>query len=478
MKNNNGFINKLDVLMKNGSGISVRKLFISKTEVYILYLKEITDRINVSNNIIKPILQNKADGKLTINLIYDSIICIDDISLDYQEDKIVDYILKGSTIILIPDEEKYIIANTKKVEKRNITSPELESPLKAPKDSFNENFESNLSLIRYRIKDESLKIDKLIVGERTKTSVAVVYIKDVANPKYVNEIISKLKDINIDGIIESGYIQKFLRTKPGGLFPQIGIAERSDKACACVLEGKICIIVEGSNLALIIPRGFVEFLDSGDDHYDNIYLGIFSKGIRLIALFLYVILSSLYVTIVSFHTDILPAEYALILAQSRTSVPFNSLVEALFMELVAEILRESSIRLPKQIGPAIGIVGTIVIGQAAVSAGLVSSLLVIIVSLTTMCSFISPDYTIIAPLRILKLMVLILSGILGLFGFIMGLTVICIIVLSEESYGLPYLSPISPFNFNDLKNYIFSDATLAKKRSKYTNSKDKVRKDN
>ncbi len=475
MRADNGFFNKLDELKKNDIGISIRKLCISKTEVYTLYLKDITDRECVSISIIKPILQNRIDGNLTIDLIFDSIICVDEINLDYDENKIVDYILKGNTVIIIPNNEKYIIANTKKIEKRNISSPELESPLKAPKDSFNENFDSNLSLIRYRIKDESLKIDTLFIGERTKTAVAVVYINDIANPKYVNEVKNKLKEIHIDGILESGSIQRFLQTKPYDLFPQIGISERSDKACACILEGKICIIVEGSNFVLIIPRGFLEFLDSGDDHYDNIYLGMFSKVIRLTSLFLFLTLSSLYVITISFHIDILPAEYILILAQSRTSVPFNSVTEALLMEFVSEILRESSIRLPKQIGPAIGIVGTIVIGQAAVSAGLVSPLLVIIVSLTTMCSFISPDYTIIAPLRILKLMLIILSAILGIFGFIMGLTIILITMLSSESYGVPYFSPISPFNFSDLKNYILSDAPLTKKRSKYSDSNDKTR---
>ncbi len=475
MTSTNGFFDKLNKIKKDDIGISVRKLCISSTEVYTLYLKAITDREGISNSIIKPILQNKINEKLTIDLIFDSIIFIDEISLDYDENKIVDYILKGNTIILIPDDEKYIIANTKKIEKRSIPSPELESGLRTPKDAFNENFDSNLSLIRYRIKDTSLKVDNFSLGRRTKTAVAVVYINDIANPKYVNEVENKLRNIDIDGVIESGYVQKFLKNKPYNLFSQIGITERSDKACASMLDGKICIIVEGSNLALIIPMGFFEFLDSGDDHYDNIYLGILSKIIRITALSLFLTLSSLYIVFVSFHSDVLPAAYVLILAQSRISVPFNSLIEVFLMEFVAEILRESSIRLPKQIGPAIGIVGTIVIGQAAVSAGLVSSLLVIIVSLTTMCSFISPDYTLIAPFRILKCMLIILSGVFGLYGFVMGLCIIFTTILSVESYGEPYLTPISPFNFSDLKNYILSDPKLAKKRSKYSDHKDKIR---
>jgi len=293
--------------------------------------------------------------------------------------------------------------------------------------------------------------------------------------EYVNEIRDNITSIKVDGILESGYIQKLLIDNSLSLFPRIGIAERSDSACAGILEGKVCIIVEGSNLALIAPKTFIEFSDSGDDHYENIYVGILGKLIRFLSIFITLTLSSLYVALVSYHTDILPVKYALTLATARSRVPFPSFFEALLTEVLSEILREASIRLPKQIGPAIGIVGTIVIGQAAVAAGLISPLMVIVIALTTMCSFVAPDFTIMNSVRVLKFLMLVLTGMLGLFGFSIGLILIITGLCSVESFGVSYTKPLIPFHFNDLKNYIFSDVVLSYQRPEYLHNKDSIR---
>ncbi|MBF8982841.1 spore germination protein [Lutibacter sp. B2] len=471
----NKFIDKIEEFSKESLGISIRKMSIANTEVFILYIGQLTDKDSLSNNIIKPILQNGMNNILTIEQIATSVIYVDDISIYDDENKMIDYILEGKSIILMSNACKYIVANTLKVEKRGVQSPEIDTTLRGPKDSFTENFDDNLSLIRYRIKDPALRIDHFTIGKRSRTSVALIYIKDIANEKCVNEVKRRLEDIDIDGVFESGYIQKFMLNNTFDLFPQVGIMERSDTACANIIEGKVIIVVEGSNLALVMPKTFIEFLDVDDDHYDNIYLGMFSKLLRITALIISLTLASLYVAVVSFHTDILPSQYILAIATSRGTVPFNSVVEAMLMEFVAEILREASIRLPKQIGPAIGIVGAIVIGQAAVAAGLVSPLMVIMVSLSVMCSFVSPDYTIVNPIRILKFFMIAMTGTLGLFGFVIGLTFIAINICSMTSFGVSYVAPLSPFNFVDLKNYIFSDITLSKKRPKFLNTRDKTR---
>ncbi|MCY6484083.1 spore germination protein [Clostridium aestuarii] len=474
MRYKSNLIYKINEIKKINSGISIRKILSMNTEVYIIYISQLTDKERLSNDIIKPILQyNKSIDD--IDLIANSIIYIDDISIDNDENKVIDYILKGKSIIVTSNAEEYIIANTLKIAKRSIESPQIQNALKSPRDSFTENFETNLSLIRYRIKDSSLAIDNFTIGKRTKTNVAVVYLTDVTNPKYVNEVKKKLNNISIDGIIESGYIQKFIKNNTFDIFPQVGIVERSDAACACILKGKVCIIVEGSNLALILPQTFFEFLDSGDDHYDNIFLAILSKSLRIFTFMTSLTLSALYVTIVGFHPDILPEQYILILATSRAPVPVNALLEITLMEIVSEILREASIRLPKQIGAAIGIVGTIVIGQAAVTAGLVSPLTVIIISLSTMTSFVTPDYTIMHPVRILKFMLIFISGTLGLFGFTIGMTFIAINLVSTTSMGVPYASPIAPLSIKDLKDYILSDITLSKKRPRFLSPRDKKR---
>ncbi len=474
MKKNKLF-NKVKELIRENKGISIRKLSNRGIDIFILYIQQLTDRERLSIEIIKPILDYGKKDILDIDKMVSSIIYIDDISIDNDINKISDYILKGKSVIIISNDERYIVADTTKVGKREIKSPEIESTLRGAKDSFNENLDDNLSLIRYRIKDPELKVDNYSIGRRSKTNVAVIYIKDIANEKYVDEIKNKLESIDIDGIFESGYIQKFLLNNAYNLFPQTGIIERSDTACAHLIEGKICILVEGSNLALVVPKVFIEFIDAGDDHYDNIYLSIFSKFIRVLCFMIALTLSAAYVAVVSFHPDILPPQYILTLASSRATVPFNALLEAGIMEMVAEILREASIRLPQQIGPAIGIVGTIVIGQAAVAAGLVSPLMVIIVALSIMSSFAAGDFTIIKPIRILKFMMLFFTGVLGIFGFVMGLIIITINMCSINTLGTSYVAPLSPFNLRDLVNYFLGDITITKKRPKLLKTRDKTR---
>lgn len=476
MTEQGNYSNKIEELTKNITGLISRKLVIKSKEIYILYIPQITNRDGLSENIIKPLLQYDGSQTLTAELIISSIIYIDDVFSEEDENKIINYIVAGKSIILISGECRYIVANTLKIEKRNIQSPEIESGIRSPKDAFNENLDSNLSLIRYRIKDPSLKIDYYIVGRRTKTPVAVIYLEDVANSVYVTEIKKRLSELDIDGVLESGYIQKFLSDKSGLLFPQIGISERSDTACANILEGKVCIIVEGSNLSLIAPKNFIEFLDAGDDHYGNSYAGILFKILRFSSLIIALTLSSIYVVVVAFHPDILPAHYILTLAASRVGVPVNALIESIMMESILELLREANLRLPKQIGSSISIVGTIVIGQAAVSAGLVSPLMVIIVALSSMASFAVTDYTVMNPIRVLKFFMIVLSGMFGLFGFIMGLTLVLIKITSIENLGIPYTAPVAPFSFKDLKDYVMSEPTKDNDRPRFLHLKNKKRK--
>lgn len=473
---NRSITDKIEGLKDVVAGLLVRKLNIHHNEICLLYVPQLTNRVSVSNNIIKPLLQCATSQNLTIESIAHSIIYVDEVSVEPDNSQAADYLLKGNTLIFLNQYSEYIVANTLRVEKRNTESPQVETTLRSPRDALTENLDSNLSLIRYRIKDKALKIDNLIIGRRTKTTVAVVYISDVANKEYVTQVKDRLRGINTDAIIDSGYIQKFLSNKSATFFPQIGVSERSDVISSDILDGRICVFVDGSNTALVVPQNFLEFLDAGDDHYDNSYIAVFMKFLRLFAIFITLTSSSLFVAVVAFHPEILPPQYIIAIASSRVSVPVNALLEISIMELVAELLREASIRLPKQIGPTIGIVGTIVIGQAAVAASLVSTLTVIIVSLGTMCSFAVPDYTIMNPIRLLKFMMIFITGIFGLFGFIMGFTIIMISMTSTTSFGIPYTSPAMPFNFEDIKNFFLANAAVYKKRPKSLHTIDKKRK--
>ena len=476
MKNKaNKFLEIIKQIENSDMDVSLKSMTIAGVQLYILYILQLTNRKMLSQFVIEPVLKCDKSLSLSTDVLANSIINLDDISTDVDETKIVEYVLQGYSVIVIDNEEKYIVANTLKFEKRTTQSPEVEQTMLGARDSFTEDIGSNVSLIRYRIKDPSLTIYRTIVGERTKTNVVVIYASDIANSEYVNKIIHKIDSIKIDGLLESGMVQKLLLNNTFDLFPQTGLVEKSDTACNCILEGKICVLVEGSPFALVAPKGFFEFFVSSDDSYSYIYLGIIAKILRFVCAFIYSGLSAFYISVVAFNFDILPPQYALILAVSRATVPFNAFTEILLMEITAEILRESSLRLPKQIGPAMGIVGTIVIGQAAVAAGLFSPLVVIITSLSTMSSFIIPDYSIINPFRLLKFMLIVLTGILGLFGFIMGMNIIVINLVSQSSFGMPYFAPIAPFNFRDMKNYILNDLSLAKKRPNFLKTRDNTR---
>lgn len=457
------------------SGIIARNLTVKDKKIEILYIPQITNRDSISTNIIKPLLQYDGVKTITAEVIMNLIIYIDDVFLEDNEKEICNHILEGKSVIIISDSDEYLVANTFNIEKRGIQPPEVESSIRTPKDAFNEDFDSNLSLIRYRIKDSALKIDINIIGKRSKTNVAVIYLSDVANSKYVSEIKKSLQEIKVDGILDSGYIQKYLTNKNSTLFPQIGMSERSDSACANILDGKVCILVQGSNFALIAPKNLIEFLDTGDDHYDNMFIGILSKALRIVSLIISLTLSAVYVTVVSFNPDILPSQYVIALASSRSVVPVNAVTEATLMEFLLELVREASIRLPKHIGSSVSIVGTIVIGQAAVAAGIVSPLMIIIAALGSMASFTVSDYSFIGSIRVLKFLMIFLSGTFGLFGFIAGLSLIVIKISSITSFGVPYTAPAAPFNFKDIKDFILSNIILNKERTDFLNTKDKKR---
>jgi spore germination protein KA len=467
----------MEELKNNVAGMLSRKLSIKNQEIYILYIPQITNRDSLSENIIKPLLQYSSEQIPTAELIISSIIYIDDVFLEEDINKITDYILQGKSVIIVKNCTQYIVANTVKYEKRSIQPPEVQSAISSPRDAFNENIDSNLSLIRHRIKDSSLKTDYCTVGARTKTSVVLVYLQDVANSKYVTEIKEKLQEIQVDGILESGYIQKFLSNKSNNLFSQIGINERSDSACAAILEGRVCILVDGSNLALIVPKGLIGFFDSADDHYSSTYVGIFLKFLRITCFIITLTLSSFYVILVAFNPEFLPEQYILILATSRAKVPVNAVVEATVMELLLELIREANLRSPNKISTSISIVGAIVIGQALVVASVVSPLMIIIAALSSITSYAVTDYTVMSPIRLLKFLMLFLSGTFGLFGFVMGLNIVVIKMASATSFGFPYTAGIAPFNYKDIKNYIMSNVVLSKERPDLLQPKDKKRMD-
>jgi len=463
----------IENVLSHVSGVSKRAIECEHGNIVILFIKQLTDRVLLSDYIIKPMIDIKR--KLSAEDISNRVLFVDDCKTEHDRSKISDYLLNGNTIILFSWDEDFLVSNIKKIESKNIESPELNYTVRGPRDCFTENLETNLSLIRYRIKDQNLRIHMLQVGSRTKARVAVIYIDDIANQNIVDDILQRIKNIKIDGIVESGELQSMILNNRFDLFPQMGLVERSDMACNSMLEGKVLIIVEGSCLALIAPKTFSEYLTSCDDIYDNKYLGFFMKILRSISIFLSFTFGALYIAIVSFHNDTLPSEYILKLAALRSDIPFNAFTGVLILEVIVEILRESLLRVPKQIGPAIGIVGAIIIGQAAIASGVFSPLLLIVVSTSMLASFAAPDYTIMNPFRILKFLMMLLSAVFGLIGFTMGLCMVVTNIISSNSFGVAFASPSAPFNLYDFIRSYFYDKSFSPKRPNFLKTKNKTR---
>ncbi|MFZ5974948.1 MAG: spore germination protein [Bacillota bacterium] len=467
----------IEALDAKNLAMSVRTIPFDGGELSILYIKQLTDRAGLADNVVKPLIQHCSIEKKPLKAaeVMDTAVYADDCRLESDEEKIAEFILAGTVVIIFSTDKQYLVINLKQIEHRQIPTPETTYALRAPKDCFTENLDVNIALIRYRVKDENLRIKTFEVGRRTKTSVAVVYIEDIANDTAVTEIQKRIEAIDIDGIGESGELQAFLLNKKSNLFPQMGLLERSDMAYNTLVEGKVLTLVEGSPVCLVAPKVFAEYFHSCDDRYDNKYFGAFMRLIRYAALYIALASSSLYVAIIAFNTSVLPGEYAIAVAEMRSKVPLSAFVGALVLEFLIELVREALLRVPKQIGPAVGIVGTIIIGQAAIASGVFSPLLLIIVSISLLASFAIGDYSMANPFRILKFALLIFTGAFGFYGFVLCISLILISLVSVNSFGVPFLAPFAPFKWYDFIRSIFFNVSISPLRPKYLRNKDKKR---
>ncbi|WP_412761823.1 spore germination protein [Peribacillus simplex] len=371
---------------------------------------------------------------------------------DYQ--KLFNHVLSGDTMLLMDGSPKGIALGSRDWVDRGVQEPSSQTVVRGPKDGFTETLRTNTALIRRRIKDPNLWLETKQIGERTQTDVAIMYLKGVANDKTVSELQSRLNRINIDAILESGYIEELIQDEVYTPFPTVYNTERPDAVAAAILEGRIAILVDGTPFVLIVPALMVHFFQSSEDYYQRADIATLIRVLRYLSFFLALLTPSLYVAVSTFHQEMLPTPLLISLASQREGVPFPAFVEAMIMEVVFEILREAGVRMPRAIGSSISIVGALVIGQAAVEAGFVSATMVIIVSLTAICSFVFPANSMAMAFRMLRFLFMILAATFGLYGIILGLIVMVLHLNSLRSFGLPYLAPNAPFILQDQKDNI------------------------
>jgi len=361
-------------------------------------------------------------------------------------EQVAQSILAGNAAVVVEGSACAYIAPAEGGERRAVSEPVAEVVVRGPRESFNESIQTNIGLVRKRLLTPKLKVENRKLGKLSNTTVSILYLKGVAQDGIVEEVRSRLSKIDIDGILESQYIEEFIEDPVYSPFPTVFNTERPDRVAAALLEGRIAIMTDGTPVTLIVPATFSLFIYSNEDYYQRFDIASLLKLLRTVTFLLSFMLPSFYVALLTFHQEMIPTPLLIALTGQREGVPFGIAIEVLLMELTFEILREAGIRLPKTIGSAVSIVGGLVLGQAAVEASLVGAGTVIAVSATAIASFTTPSYGMAIASRMIRFAMLLLAAFIGAFGFFFGLIMLVIHLNSIRSFGVPYLSPMMPLH--------------------------------
>jgi len=434
--------------------------------IYVAYIDMLVNRETLDNQVINPLMKFlwKSPPNFEIQpenplaALTDSGITTADISQADDLNAAAIAILSGDTVLMTEGSPYALVISTKGWPSRGIPTTENEVAVQGSKDAFSESFRMNTMLIRRRIKDTKLKCRQFVVGERTKSNVALMYLEDLARPSILNDAVKRIQNIEIDGILDIGYIEQLTEDDWRSPFPLSQTTERPDMASAAILEGRIVIVTDNSPFVMIIPATMNTFFQASEDYYQSWQITSFVRLLRFVAGIMAITLPGLYISVAVYHPSMIPMLLLFKIAGARQAVPFPALFEILLMDLAFELLREAGIRLPHQIGSAIGVVGGLIIGQSAVEAGLVSPFVLIVVALTAIAGFAIPHIKMVNSFRLTKYVILFFSSILGLLGFWIGTLIILIHLVSLKSYGFPYLFPFVSGDVNgysDLKDTIF-----------------------
>ena len=483
---------KIEDLFSDCGDLVKRKFTVGRTSenyVYIAYLDMLVDRSFIEQQVIDKIMiamwdvetQVQCNSKDVFDLLKDAGIATADMMVIKDFAKVPEEILCGNTVFFVNNSSEAIILSTKGQPNRGVPTTQTEVVIQGSQEAFSEVFRINTMLIRRRIRDTKLKVKQSRIGRRSQTDVALMYLSDVVRPEILKDVEKRISNINIDAIMDVGYIEQLIEEDWMSPFPQAQTTERPDKAASAILEGRIVIVVDNSPFVLIVPSTLNVFFQSSEDYYQKWHITSFVRILRFICGFLAIALPGLYIATTLYHPSMIPMFLAFSFAEARATVPFPALIEILLMDIAFELLREGSVRLPSAIGSTIGIVGGLIIGQAAIEAGLVSPIVVIVVALAGVCTFTIPNMALVNSCRITKYLILFLSAFLGLLGFWVGLIIVLIHLCSLKTFGIPYMFPFTSSESNsdnDLKDSIIRmPLFMMKKRPIFANPKQSTKLD-
>ena len=477
-KNIDQIFSKVQEMNGKSSDIKTRKINQNELEIGILFLQSVSSDDKISDILIHSIMELLEEEKIPQQDLFQVLFhhlyngTIKEIT-SYED--LFYHLVNGFTAILVDGTEKAIVVETKSTLDRGIQESNTETSLRGPKDSFTENIVVNQGLIRKRIKDPNLYFEELFVGRRTKTKINIAYLSDVADPERVKQLKERLQEIDIDGILDSGNLRSFLNPQKSA-FPKILSTERPDYVCGYLLEGKIAIFVENTPFVLLFPTVFTDFFHTPGDYYQKSYNVNFSRFLRIFGFLITLLVPAAYVAIMTYNPEMIPDKLFISVAVQREGVPFPTAIEILMLGITFELLRECDLRVPSKMGTAISVVGGLVLGEAAVNAGIVSPFAVIIVAITSIAGLLFTDIDMVNALRWWRLIFILFASICGMIGVVIASILLITHLSTLETFGVPYLTPLAPFYLKEQNDALFlKEKTKIKKRPRYLTKTNQTR---
>lgn len=411
----------------------------------IIFMSPMVEKESINENLILPIMKsnkskNTRDIK-TIDFVMNKIIDINNAKEIASVEKAIKGLIDGKSLILFDGSYEGLLIDIKKVQTRGISEPESDTVIRGPREGFIESLETNISLIKRKINSLDLKFKYSEIGDTIKTKICICYMDNLVSHQILYELNRRLRNIKIDGVLESSYIEEYIKDHPFSIFRTVGHTERPDVVAGKLLEGRIAIICDGTPFVLTVPFLFIENFQSNEDYYENFIYGSLNRIIRIIGFFLATSTPAIYVALITFHQEIIPTKLFLSIAVDREQIPLPTILEAISMLFVFEVLRETASRLPKSIGPTVSIIGSLVLGDAAARANIVSPTMIIIVAITGITTFLIPKMNI--TIIVIRGILLVFSAILGIYGYMFGIIGLSLYIVYIKSFGVNYMTKMT-----------------------------------
>lgn len=440
------FIQKMKEQLHDSADLNIKELTNGFT---LIFFDTLTDKKMLNGDVLARLEDAQASPNEALKHI-----TVSSTSKYKYVDDVVNSLLKGAVAVHSSGHPVIISAMVGTQENRSLTRPENESQVLGPQIAFNESLATNISLIRRFLTNPNLCNESYSVGKQTNSAISLLYLKGIADDDMIDRMRERIKSIDIDGVLDSSNLVQLIEDNSFAIFPQLLLTERPDRACAWLLNGKMVVLVDGSVQVIGAPQTFIEFFQSMEDESVRWQIATFLRVLRVFSMIVSIFFTAIYVAALTFHYEIIPQTLLIPLGESRSRVPFPPIIEALLLETMIELLREAGARLPTKVGQTMGIVGGIVVGTAAVEAGFTSNILIIIIAVSALASFTTPNYMMGNVIRVLRFPLIILAGFWGFYGLMVGFCFLLIHLLRQSSLGTPFMAPFYPPRFEDWRDSI------------------------